>query len=226
MNILCVLATNIEAKGVFDDWTSDDSPICIKNYPFKGYSIDILITGIGVMHTSCNLSLQLSKKKYNLVINLGIAGSFNNNYSIGAVVEVLQEINGDLGTEKSEFFKDLFDMQLMNKNESPYANGILLNNKTYTDLPKAKGISVNKIQTDVNSIAAIQKKYNPDIETMEGVAVFYTCLIHNIPFVEIRAISNMVAPYNKQNWDIKLALKNLKKEFGVLLEEMKKISTS
>jgi futalosine hydrolase len=53
------------------------------------------------------------------------------------------------------------------------------------------------------------KKFNPDIETMEGATFFYICTLEEIPFLAIRAISNKVEPRNKNNWNIALALNNL-----------------
>ena len=44
---------------------------------------------------------------------------------------------------------------------------------------------------------------------MEGAAFFYVCLCENIPFLQIRAISNYVEQRNEKNWNIPLAIKNL-----------------
>ena len=50
------------------------------------------------------------------------------------------------------------------------------------------------------------KKFKADIETMEGAALHYVCLQNNIPFLQIRTISNYVEIRNKDNWNIPLAL--------------------
>jgi futalosine hydrolase len=44
---------------------------------------------------------------------------------------------------------------------------------------------------------------------MEGAAVAYVCERFDVPWVQIRAISNMVEPRNRSAWDIPLAIKNL-----------------
>ena len=38
---------------------------------------DVLISGVGMINTTYNLTKILSKKRYDLVINMGIAGSYN-----------------------------------------------------------------------------------------------------------------------------------------------------
>ena len=44
---------------------------------------------------------------------------------------------------------------------------------------------------------------------MEGTAFFYACLLEQIPFLEIRAISNRVEARNRANWDIPLVIAHL-----------------
>jgi futalosine hydrolase len=44
---------------------------------------------------------------------------------------------------------------------------------------------------------------------MEGAAFFYICARESIPFVSIRAISNMVERRDRKKWNIPLAVDNL-----------------
>ena len=44
---------------------------------------------------------------------------------------------------------------------------------------------------------------------MEGAAFFYACLMMQVPFLEIRSISNHVEPRNRAAWDIPLAIGQL-----------------
>lgn len=50
-----------------------------------------------------------------------------------------------------------------------------------------------------------------DIENMEGAAAAAICIEHNIPFSEIRAISNLVGD-DVENWSIKSAIEALTTE--------------
>jgi futalosine hydrolase len=43
--------------------------------------IDHLVTGVGMVATAIELSKKLSENNYDLVINAGIAGSFNRSFS-------------------------------------------------------------------------------------------------------------------------------------------------
>jgi futalosine hydrolase len=53
------------------------------------------------------------------------------------------------------------------------------------------------------------KRLNPHVESMEGAAFFYACMIEKIPCAQIRAVSNFIEKRNRDNWNIALAIKNL-----------------
>ena len=48
--------------------------------------------------------------------------------------------------------------------------------------------------------------YKADIESMEGSAFHYVCMMRKIPFIQIRGISNIVGERNKSKWKIKEAI--------------------
>ena len=56
------------------------------------------------------------------------------------------------------------------------------------------------------------KRLNPDIESMEGAAVFKVCEEMRVPCIQIRSISNKVERRNKENWNLDLAISNLNTE--------------
>jgi futalosine hydrolase len=47
---------------------------------------------------------------------------------------------------------------------------------------------------------------------MEGAAFHYVCLQEEIPFIQLRSVSNYVGERNKSKWQIKKAVENLNKE--------------
>jgi futalosine hydrolase len=87
----------------------------------------------------------------------------------------------------------------------------------YLKLRKLAGITSGISHGHADSIASIVNTWNPDVESMEGGAFFYACLSAEVPFLEIRAVSNLVEPRNRDAWDIPLATKNLCDTVGELL---------
>jgi futalosine hydrolase len=125
-----------------------------------------------------------------------------------------------MGVIENKKWKTLFDLGLEKPGRSPYSNGWLVNRspiiKTIT-LPKVKGISVNEISTLPKKIKLIKEKFNPATESLEGAALHHVAISENIPFVQLRALSNYIGERDKQKWRLKQAIVNLDEELNKLL---------
>jgi len=188
------------------------------------FEIDLLITGVGSIATAWSLKQWITlNEKPDLAINAGIAGSFNDKLNIGDVVMPVSDCFADSGIEDGENFLTLSESGLMSADEFPYKDGLLYANNRYNEKMKSifkpvRAITVNTATGSETTRGKLLKKFNPDIETMEGATFFYICSREDIPFLALRAISNKVEPRNKNNWDIDLALNNLsEKLIDVLL---------
>ena len=53
---------------------------------------------------------------------------------------------------------------------------------------------------------------------MEGAALHYVCNSFNIPYLQIRSISNYIGERDKSKWEIKKAIENLNKEIIKLIK--------
>ena len=190
MKILLVVATHQE----------------VINDKFK--DCKMLITGIGMVNTSIQLTKELSKNKYNLVINMGVAGSFSQDYIIGDVVEVVEDNFAELGFENGNYFGQFYDLE------------IKYNVTAKTNLQKVKGITVNTVHGNEQSITEIVKRLNPGVETMEGAAVFKVCSEFSVPCMQVRAISNNVEKRNKENWNMPLAIHNLNNQVEKIIKRL------
>jgi len=176
-------------------------------------NVDILITGIGLMASTFHLARQFALKKYDLAIQAGVAGSFDLKIPLGAVVAVKQDAIADQSVIELQKLKTLFDLKLVPQDQYPYKEGWLINpNKDVLKKIKlkiVKGISVNQISTSKQMIKFYRKVFNPVTESMEGAALHYVCLMENVPFVQIRSISNYIGERNKKKWDMNESIYNL-----------------
>ena len=163
---------------------------------------DVMVTGVGMVNTTFSLTKSLSKKSYDLVINMGVAGSFSDEIKIGDVVEVKEDIFSEIGFEDGNSFSEFTNFRI--------ENSFKVNEKT--NLKKAKGITVNTVHGNEKTITEIISRLNPDVESMEGAACFMVCEKFEIPCIQIRAISNKVEKRNKENWNLDLAISNLNTE--------------
>ncbi|MDR2126443.1 MAG: futalosine hydrolase [Prevotellaceae bacterium] len=205
MNILITAATIFELQDIREKVKS-----------LKKHDINFLVTGAGCTFVAYTLTKKLQNAKYDLVLNVGIAGSFMKKTAIGTVAVVENEIFGSLGISYPHKFATLFDENFIDANEYPFKKGKLyceyINHFNTDNLKSVCGLTVDAASGEQNQIETRIKMFDADIETMEGAAFFYVCLSEKIPFLEIRAISNYIEPRNKSNWNIPLATKNLSNE--------------
>ncbi|MFN4253732.1 MAG: futalosine hydrolase [Saprospiraceae bacterium] len=183
-----------------------------------------LVTGVGIPATMWSLADLFARWKPDLAVNAGVAGSFSPDFPLGSVVNVVSERWGDLGVEERDgAFTDVFELGLTEPSAPPYLNGILQNPAAGQSgfLPKAQGLTVQKVHGSQASIDLILKKY-PDaqVESMEGAAFFFACLRAGVPFLEIRAISNRVEPRNRAGWDLPGAIGGLNEVLVTMLETL------
>jgi futalosine hydrolase len=205
MKILLVAATAKEIAPFLEFYRKNASR----------HEADVLITGIGLTAATYHLSRQLSVKKYDLIIQAGVAGSYKTNWPLGTVVAVKQDTIADQSVVELKKLKTLFDLKLVPSDQPPYKKGWLVNpGKTLLrlkGLKPVKGISVNEISTSRQMIKFYRKTFDPVTESMEGAALHYVCLMEKVPFLQIRSISNYIGERNKKNWKMKDSIENLNK---------------
>ncbi|MBB6502246.1 futalosine hydrolase [Pedobacter cryoconitis] len=199
MKILVVAATRAEVSGFCKNFG-----LAEENFT-QNTHFDLLITGVGMTATAFALGQHLSTA-YQLVINLGIAGCYDRSIPLGTLVNIVNDEFSELGAENKDDFLTIDEMGFGKSTYTATYNAELRDVNT---LPKANGITVNKVHGNTQSISAIVNRLNPTTESMEGAAVFYCCEQLGIPCLQVRSISNYVEERNRDNWNIGLAVKNL-----------------
>ncbi|SJZ72178.1 futalosine hydrolase [Sediminibacterium ginsengisoli] len=178
-----------------------------------GLQIRFHASGVGMLTSAFSITKMLLEEKPDLVVQAGIAGCFDPGTALGSVFAVKQEILADTGVEENGSWNDLFDLKLENANRFPFCEGKLpnpwLDRFNLLRLPVADAVTVNQISVSPERIRQISSRYTPGLESMEGAVLHYACGISNIPFLQLRAVSNYIGERNKANWKIKEAIGNL-----------------
>ncbi len=222
MNILLTAATLPEIQPTIDFLFREWKKAGENRYAKAEKTVVVVISGIGSVATAYSLTRHLSTHNCQFAIQAGIAGSFRRDIAIGAVVTIENEMPGDWGVENNEIFEDLFDTGFLKENDSPFKEKTLHNDlqqlhRVLPHLPgvpgriKVNGVTVNTVSGSEKTIRRLKSKYNPDVESMEGAAFHYVCLKENVPFIQLRGISNYVEIRDKSRWNIPLAIENLNK---------------
>jgi len=215
MRILVVAATSTEIAPLVAilRGESDNAP-GVQACGFAGHAVDILTTGVGMVATAARCSQTLARTQYDLGLNFGVCGSFDRGLEPGTVVHVVADRIAELGAEDHDAFLTIHDLHLLGEDEFPFTRGELVNahpppNRALSGLPTVNGITVNTVHGNARSIAAVVERFKPRVESMEGAAFIYACLIHGLPFAQVRAVSNAVEPRNRVAWKLADAIRNL-----------------
>ena len=183
----------------------------------------LIITGVGAVGTAYHVTKAILEDRPELIIQAGIAGSFDPGAIPGSVAIVKQDRFADLGVQEAHQWMDVFDLRLADKNDQPFKDGWLKND--YKELggfglPLVKAVTINEITTDQNRIRMLREKYQPFLESMEGAALHFVCIQEGVRFIQLRSISNTVGERDKSKWEMKLAIKNLNQALLNLIELM------
>lgn len=204
-SILVVAATQFELDKVADK-VQEISRL-------HQFDLRTLVAGVGMVSTTHHLTRYLYDQPPDLVLNVGIAGAFRQEVSLGSVFQVTKDCFADLGAEERDgSYISLQKMNLENASSFSDSDGFMESNAHFSDfdcLPAAVGATVNTVHGFEPSIEQFRRRLPCDVETMEGAAALYTCMQFDIPMIQIRAISNHVTARNRRAWNVPLALEKL-----------------
>lgn len=212
MNILLTAATGAEIALSIKHIASAGIEVKPGVFDYSGHKVTIAVTGVGMVATTYNLTGILAKEQFDLVLQAGIAGTFDRNIPLGEVVAVGKDRFADLGAEDGEDFIDVFDLGLTRPDAPPYDNKALINpylDELNLQLKRVDAITVNTVTGNELSVERLGRQYPAMLESMEGAAFHYVCLQESVRFAQIRAVSNYVERRNKQGWKMEVALNNL-----------------
>jgi futalosine hydrolase len=202
MRILLVAATEGEVAGL---------------RPGLKSQVDVLVTGVGMVATAARCSRALAQTPYDLALNIGICGSFDRALVAGTVVHVVRDQIAELGAEDNEEFMTIEQIQL--PAEWTFVNPAPPAIEALRALPAVNAITVNTVHGNDRSIAAVIDRFRPEVESMEGAAFMSACLINNVTFAQVRAVSNIVERRNRGAWRVPEAIDRLTQTTRLILEQ-------
>jgi len=192
-------------------------------------SVQVFDAGPGPVAAALSTAALLAVgPEYDLVVSAGIAGGFRGRAAIGDVVLADQVIAADQGVMTDEGFSTLRDLGL--PGEGGYVVGNLEHRARLASGPYrllAGDILTLSCMTGTDARAAeLASRYPRAVaEAMEGYGVIEATRRsrertgRDIPFAEIRAISNIIGRRDRSTWNIPLAFGALADAMSTLLNE-------
>jgi futalosine hydrolase len=215
MRFLLVTATNLELAPLVERLTpASHLSERLRAFTHASHHVDVLTTGVGMVATATWCARVLGQQRYDLAVNLGVCGSFDPACPPGTVVNVMTDCLPELGAEDDHQFLTIQQLGLLGPDESPFRGGRLVNpdmpsNRVIAGLRAVDGITVNTVHGQVGSIARVVEHFTPGVESMEGAAFMYACLVSGGRFAQVRAVSNMVEKRNRDAWKLAEAVQAL-----------------
>lgn len=213
--ILIVTAVEAEADAVRRGLKLAGTP---------GEGADVIVAGVGSAAAAAGTARMLALGKYNCVISAGIGGAFPGMADIGSILVATEIVAADLGAETAEG-------RFVDVEQLGFGNARLPVDLTRTerlaDTLRRKGLAVKTgpiltvstatgtVQTAKTRAARIPGAIG---EAMEGYGVAIAAHAERVPVLEIRAVSNMVGPRDRDAWRIPEALAVLERTSSILLE--------
>ena len=196
----------------------------IKPFMLLHPTAHFLITGVGTAATTYSHTRRLNQADYDFVIQAGVCGAFDKGLELGSTVKIVRDTFGHSGVWEGKQFFLLEERSLRNPG-FPFTEGWLVNAHSiiqHIHLPGVDAITVDLVSDDPLFNELTCSKFSAQIESMEGAAFHFVCLMENIPFVQLRAVSNYVGQRNKEKWDLQKAIENLNHYLGIVYKNLLK----
>ena len=175
--------------------------------------VELLTTGVGPVDAAAKVARALALKKYEVVVNAGIAGAMPGVAQVGDAVVVGEELL-PLELETGETISLPPGSILFNRVS---ADAALSEAITALGFPLVRGITVSQVTaTDTTAIKLHTR--GAEIESMEGFAVLRAAQLAGVSAIEVRGISNIVGDRKNSQWDFDAGLSGLRRVLNATLD--------
>lgn len=185
----------------------------LPEYARSGSStIDVYPVGVGPAAAAAGTARLLALaeaagRPYRAVLSAGVAGGFPGRATVGATVLCVRSIAPDLGAQSPNGFISI--------DELGFGTAVLpadpgLRTVLAARLPDAihgDVLTVSMATGTAGTAAALARRHPSAVaEGMEGFGVATACAISQVPFAELRTISNLIGPRDRSAWRLGDAL--------------------
>lgn len=175
--------------------------------------VETLVSGIGPVDAAVRVARALAAKRYDMVVNAGIAGALPGVAHVGdgvVVGEELYELQQGSGAPLALPPGNLIADRVP-------SDAQLIEAITALGFPLVRGITVSHV-TVTDATAERLRARGAEIESMEGFAVLRAAQLANVPAIEVRGISNIVGDRSKGEWDIAAGILGLRRVLNATLD--------
>ncbi len=199
----------------------------------------IMHTGLGKVNAAHSATGIIGAFPIKHMINTGIGGAYpHSGLKTGDIAVALKETYCDEGVISSRGWESLREIgiPLLQSGRKKYFNEFPLDKHfvrralrsarltARSNVPVRAGtgafVTVSASTGTHSRAVELEKRFNAVCENMEGAAIAHVCVIHKIPLLEIRGISNIAGVRDKRKWDIRTASENCQQAVLKIIQSM------
>lgn len=239
-DILIVAAVSGELEGLTQHLSGTTSELVGGREILRGrisrQVVRLLVSGPGVANTVQSLTAAVEKRRPGLILQTGCGGGFSEaGIQIGDVAIASSEIDVHLGLEPagSDAVPGTVPFPVIQTSEQAIYNRYPV---TAIEAEKAARclkagladsdgnvftgpfVTVSTITATVTRSNQLHRHFGAVIENMEGAGAAHVAIHYDLPFLEIRAVSNRVGDRDKRRWDLPLSFRACAQAVRTFLE--------
>jgi futalosine hydrolase len=187
-----------------------------------GPDVLVVASGVGPAAAAAAASYVVATEDVSLVVSMGVAGAFASaRMAHGDIAVATSIVAADLGAMSPERFLDLAALGLDGGaivDCPPDLVAAARDRITATGLHVAVGaiLTLSTMTGTAERAAELMGAHGAVAEAMEGAGVAHVAALHDLPVIEVRAISNEVGLRDREAWDLVTALTSLGTAAGAL----------
>jgi futalosine hydrolase len=173
-----------------------------------------LVTGVGPIEAACVLAAALASSRYRLVVNAGLAGTFDGAARIGDGVVVGDETI-ELNLESGAPLTLPAGVKLIGSASSAVPLVARLQGKGF---PVLRGVTVARVTSSEATARRLAGELGAQVESMEGFAALRAAALAGVPAIELRGISNRCGDRERSGWNFTAGLAGLERIVNAFFE--------
>lgn len=179
----------------------------------------VIISGIGPAAAAAATATALAKGGYDLVLSLGICGGFVGAAEIGDVVVATDLVAADLGADSPEGFLGMGQLGWSDDEHQVDPALVLAASSRLGEVVTGPMLTVSTVTGTSARAGLLAERHGAVAEAMEGWGVLEAARLHDVPVIEVRAVSNLVGDRDTDRWDFPAAFASLTRIGASLLAE-------
>ncbi len=198
--------------------------VCAVAAELRGFAragVEVVAVGVGPVEAALGTMRALCARRYELVVNAGIAGGFEGRADVGDALAVTSERYVELGREDGAALALPGGLQLAVACDADAATVARFRSADRATVAFGPAITSATVTTSAARATSLAAAFDAVAESMEGFAVLRAAAAAGVPGMELRGISNIVGDRATSRWDFRAGATAAVRALEALLDVVK-----